>query len=95
MGHDLHVVEVRQVHQVLPLTDIHSFLDHDLPASVVGVDHEAVVGRPDRAKLDLFFQLGQTFQIPLQPAVLVLERGLRAQHVDFQDSEGLGASHFV
>lgn len=60
---DLHFGEDGQVEKVLLLADPHPGLDADIPPLVIGIDHEAVVRRPDLAELHLLLQLLEAIKI--------------------------------
>jgi len=76
--------------KVLLLADVHSLLDANLAAIVIGVDHESVMRHPECAELYLLLQFGQTIEIAIEPARLVLQEGLGGQDIPFENLERPG-----
>ena len=69
-GHDLHVVQIREVEEVLFLPHGQTWLDNEGSIAIVRVNDEAVVRSADRAVFHLLLQQGEPIEMALEPELL-------------------------
>ena len=90
-GHDLHVVQIREVEEVLFLPHGQTWLNNEGPIAIVRVNDKTVVRSADRAVFNLLLQQGEPIAMALESKLRRPQDCLRLRHRPFEHPSGFRA----